>query len=775
LLRRPSGTLPLEVDAFVGRRQELADVRRRFGSSPLVTLAGPGGVGKTRLSVRAAAAMGRTFRDGVCFVELGNLNDPALLVPFVGDAVGLHDQSGTLDLERLATFLGDRHLLLILDNCEHLVDAVAQLTDALLQRCADLRVLATSREPLSIKGESVLRVPPLTVPDLAPADTQALPGFEAVTLFAERAAIARPDFALTSENGPDVAQICRQLDGMPLALELAAARLRTLSVKDLAGRLTKRYQVLTGGSRTAPTRHQTLRLCVDWSYEQCSPAEQQLWRRVSVFVGGFELDAVEAACTDDGVVDFELLDTLTILVDKSIVGRSTDGSDGATRFELLESLREYGLERLEEAGEHELMRDRHAAWCRDLVVRSSEELVGPDQMQWTSRLDRDMANIRLALSHAIQAPKLGETAQLIAGSLHMYWISRGLLSEGRHWLGRALAREDVAPSETQVQALYCLVALAGLQGDVAAASEAVVKAQEVAAQVPGPSSTAYVASVTGLLALLTGDLEVATRDLQEAARGHQDSGNLNRELENLIGLGLAHALQGDHASAKSVHERVLSLTEPRGETWYRAYSRWALGHAHLRQGSLDEARQSFEQSLRLRSTMQDRLGSVWCLEGLALVAAQDGSLERAAVLFGMSSAQSSVAGTPTATFPDLHTLHEKWERRTREKLGDAAYDQAFSRGGGLSIDEATAYALGKGSKLKPQLATTPWSVLTPREREVARLVTSGLTNQGIAEALVLSRRTAEAHVEHILTKLGFNSRMQIASWVRDADREDPQP
>ncbi|HSV38983.1 MAG TPA: LuxR C-terminal-related transcriptional regulator [Nocardioidaceae bacterium] len=770
LLRRPSGALPIEVDTFVGRRQELADVRRQFGTSPLVTLTGPGGVGKTRLCLRAAAAMSRTFRDGVCFVELGNLNDAALLVPFVGEALGLRDQALALDLDRVSSSLRDRHLLLVLDNCEHLVGAVASLVDLLLRTCADLRVLATSREALGIPGESVLRVPPLTVPDSGSTHAQSLPGFEAVNLFAERAVLALPEFLLTSENGEDVAQICRQLDGMPLALELAAARLRTLSLKDLTRRLTQRYQLLTGGSRTAPPRHQTLRLCVDWSYEQCSPAEQELWRRVSVFSRGFELDAVEATCTSDGLSEAGLLDVLTALVDKSIVGRSTASGDGATRFDLLESLREYGVERLEEAGELAAMQGRHASWCQDLVVQASTELVGPEQIRWMGRLDRELPNIRTALGQSLRERDL-EAAQLIGGSLHMYWISRGLLSEGRHWLERSLAADDVPPSESLLQALFCLVALAGFQGDVDVAAAAVARSRAVASEVPGASSAAYVASVSGMLALFQGDLPSATRDLAAAALGHRDAGDLNRELEILIGLGLASALMGDHDAARAAHERVLSLTQPRGETWYRAYSLWALGLAHMREGANSVARANLEESLRLRSSMHDQLGSVWCLEGLALVAAHDGSMERAAVLFGVASAQSSVAGTPTATFPDLVTLHEDAQRRTRDKLGSAAFDRAYAKGEGLTIEAATAYALGEVASSKAADPTTPWSVLTRREREVAQLVSNGLTNQAIAETLVISIRTAQGHVENILTKLGFNARTQIAAWVAQLDED----
>lgn len=765
VLGRPVRGVPLEVDTFVGRRRELAEVRRLFGRAHLVTLAGPGGVGKTRLAVRTAAGMGRTFRDGVCFVDFGKLHDPDLMISFVAESLGMREQSEAFDEAALLETLRQLKLLLILDNCEHLVETVAVLADRLLHACPDLRILATSRESLGIGGEALLRVSPLSVPDRTHSETQSLAGYESVSLFAERALRAVPDFELTNENSEDVAEICRQLDGMPLALELATARLRTLSIQDLSSRLTRRYQVLTGGSRAAPERHKTLRLCVDWSYDQCTREEQTLWRRISVFAGGFELDAVEATCDFGGLSSkFTVLDLLTALLDKSIVTRVPTLANDVTRFHLLETLREYGMERLEDEHELEVLQVRHADWCRHLVVQSAEQLVGPNQIGILMRLDRELPNIRRALDHCTRGKGNCATAQLIAGSLHMYWISRGLLSEGRHWLGLALADEDVPPSHSQLQALFCLVALAGFQGDVDAVREAVDKSRAVASGIDDPAARAYLASVSGMLALFEGDLPRAARGLEEGAQGHREAGDLNREIETLIGFGLASALQGDLDAARASHRRVLSLTEPRKESWYRSYSLWALGLADLREGQHVEARRNLEQSLRLRRAMNDLLGSAWCIEGLALAASQEKPGERAATLFGMASALSSVAGTPTATFPDLVVMHDAGERATRDAMGDAAFDRAYLHGKGLGIEEAVAFALGeRAPEEKPQPSS--WSVLTPREREIAQLVAEGLTNQAIADTLVISVRTAETHVEHILTKLGFNVRSQIATWV----------
>lgn len=765
IMRSSGGYLPTEVDSFVGRRRELAEVRRLFSAAPLITLAGPGGVGKTRLVLRTATGLSRTFRDGVCYVPLSDLHDPALLVPAVADALGLREQSNVLTLEVIADYLSDRRMLLVLDNCEHLLDGVAVVVDELLRRCPEVRVLTTSREPLSIPGEAVLRVPPLTVPDSAAAvSPQSLPQFESVNLFTDRAVRARPDFILTEGNCHDVAQICRRLDGVPLALELAAARLRSLSPRDVAERLENSYALLTQGSRTAPSRHQTLRLCVDWSYEQCSPAEKLLWSRLAVFAGPFELDAVEAICGFGDIATVDVVDLLGQLVDKSVVTR--EGDADTSQFRMLETLRDYAREKAATSGELIELQKRHCAWYRQLLEAVQGELVGMHQIAWLARLDREAPNIRAAMEYALGPGADPRAAQAIAASLHMHWISRGLLSEGRYWLSRAIA-DDATTSPELAQALYCAVALAGFQGYTAATEAYAEMAQKTIGTLSDDLSTAYTASITGMTALFCGDLEKAVADLSAAVLGFRSAGKINRELEILIGLALAAGFAGQRHTSQSCHERILTITQERRETWYQAYSLWALGIALWTDGDFDQARGMLDQSLRLRRAMNDLLGSVWCLEGLALVAAAQSDAERAAVLLGSAEALATLAGTPAATFGELAEAHNHAAASARAALGDAAYVRSFTYGGGLGIDDAVAFALGEDLTLRAPDDLRNWSVLTPRERQVADLVATGMTNAEIADKLVISQRTAEGHVENILAKLSYTSRTQIAAWVAE--------
>jgi predicted ATPase/DNA-binding CsgD family transcriptional regulator len=564
------GNLPLQLTSFVGRRSEVAEVKRMLSASRLVTLKGPGGVGKTRLALKVATDVRRAFGDGVWLVELGQLRDPALLPHTLAESVGLWEQPGRPLTAALEEYLAPRRLLLVLDNCEHLVEAVAVEVDLLLRFCPELRVLATSREPLGILGEVMLSVPPLSVPDPhRPCSLPELSRFEAVRLFADRAASAVPDFDLTEDNQLAVVEICQRLDGLPLAIELAAVRLRALSAQEIAHRLSDRYQLLTTGSRAAPARQQTLRACIQWSYDLCSPPEQLLWARLAVFDGGFELNAAEGICAGDGLAQANMLDLVASLVDKSILV----GERGAVmRYRMLDSIREFGREKLQQTGEYAALRRRHRGWYADLVAR-----------------------VNVALG-------------------------------------------------------------------------------------------------TGVVA-------------------------------------------------------------------------W-------RQGDSRRAAELLRQSLRLKREMDEPLGTAWCLEALAWIAASEHDHRRAATLLGAAAALSQTMCAPTTTYSGLVSYHEQYERQTRRALGDAGFQAAFRHGMDLSVDDAIGYALNEKPHVVPSPAKADMT-LTQREREVAALVAQGLSNNDIAARLVISRRTAEAHVEHMLLKLGFNSRAQIATWAtrRAADQE----
>src|SRR6516225_6217505 len=438
-VRHGAGNLPAELTSFVGRRGELAEVRRLLAGSRLVTLTGVGGVGKTRLAVRAAAGLRRAFRDGVWLVQLDQLRDPALVAQAVASALGLQDRAGYPPAAMLAEYLAGRQLLLVLDNCEHLVDAAAKLADQLLRAAAGLRVLATSRESLTMTGETVLPVPPLAAPEAGrPLTAAELGVFPAAQLFAERAAQVVPGFALTEANVAAVAGICRRLEGMPLAIELAAAQTRVLSAEQIDARLGDRLGLLTRGGRARPARQQTLRASIEWSWELCSPAERLLWARLSVFADGFELDAAEDICADDRLAAGDVLDLVAELVGKSIL--AVAHGEEVARYRLPEPLREYGQERLHESGEYAALRRRHRDWHEQLARQVDTGWLSPQMTEWTARLLREHANVQAAQDFCQAEPGEAEAGLRIA--LHVwpyYYWSAGHVSEGRYRLGQVLA------------------------------------------------------------------------------------------------------------------------------------------------------------------------------------------------------------------------------------------------------------------------------------------------------------------------------------------------
>ncbi|MFC0449913.1 protein kinase domain-containing protein [Rhodococcus jostii] len=760
--RRRSGNLPLELTSFVGRRHERAEAKKMLSAYRLVTLTGIGGVGKTRLALRVATDSRRAFPEGVWLVELGEVRDTMLVTSAVFAALGLREQSADPPLTLLADYLADRRLLLVLDNCEHLVKEVASMVESLLRSCPGLRVLATSREPLGIGGEVSMRVPPLAVPDVdRSTSVGGLPRYEAVALFTERAATAVPGFDLTEDNQRVVAEICQRLDGLPLPIELAAVRLRAMSAQQILDRLTDRYRLLSVGNRGAPSRQQTLRLCIDWSYELCTPREQQLWAQCSVFAGSFELDAAEAICAND-LPSADMLDVVASLVDKSILIREEPGA--VVRYRLLETLRDYGREKLQTSGEYEVFRRRHRDWYEQLVQQAEAEWISPHQLEWIARLEREQPNLRDTLRFCLDDPREADVGLRIAGALFPFWLSRGLHSEGRLWLDRLLAVDDGQSSAYRVKALYADSVLAGTQGDVVAGRALLAEGDDVADQ-PGTSSQSALSGyAAGCMALFSGDPSRAVADYKRALTAPQEDGNPLRRIASLFGLGLAYGLLGDTVGAISCHEEILAVTERRGETVYRGRSSLAAGLALWAKGEADRATALLEQGVRLTRPVDDPAGAARCLQTLAWIEADQHHEARAAVLLGAAEGWWRSMGGPTVSFPDMLVYQEECERRTRRALGEREFKKNFHHGNALIYEDAVAYALGK----KPRVAQAQSSDavnLTRRERQVADLVAEGLTNKAIAERLVISDRTAQGHVEHILSKLGFTSRTQVAAWV----------
>lgn len=753
----------MEGTSFVGRRREVREAKRLFSLTHLVTLAGVGGVGKTRLAQRLASESQRAFPDGVYFVPLSDLQDPTLLGHTVAETLGLRELSRNWRIETLTDYLRSKQLLLVMDNCEHLLTACAELVDELLKSCADLRILATSREPLGIAGESTLIVAPLQVPEPEWPTASALTHYDSIKLFLDRAASAMPGFELTEENSHAVAALCHSLDGLPLALELAAVRLRALSVDQILDRLSDRFALLSRGRRNAPTRQQTLRALIAWSYELCSPNEQLLWARLSVFSGGIELDAAEGVCSDELLPRSGILELLASLVDKSILVR--DDVDGRLRYRLLETIRQYGEEQLRESGEFSTWRRFHRDWYLQLITNVFSGWVGTNQPERIARVRRDHANLRSALDYCVTEPEEATAGLRMASILYFYWLSTGFLSEGRHWLDLAL-KNAPRNSQPRPHALYVAACLATLQDDPAATTLLDQAATCIDEQAT-PRDSAYIAQGRGLVAMFADDLSEAIRRLEEALDGFVAVGDVDGETFTLFLHGLAALLAGELDKVGASHSRCRELTERRGESWVWSYSLWVAGLNAWLRGDNDQSLAVATDCLRHKRTLDDQLGIAECLEAIAWIKASMHQRETAAVLLGAASTIWQRIGMSLRAIPGLDRFHQQC-RRTASQLGGRPYQAAFRRGTQMTLAEAVDFALGERTKVESD--ATCASSLTRREKEIAQLIADGLSNREIANQLVISRRTAEGHVEHVLAKLGFTSRTQVASWVAEHNR-----
>ncbi|MCE7002128.1 LuxR C-terminal-related transcriptional regulator [Kibdelosporangium philippinense] len=761
------GNLPAEVTSFVGRGGELSETRRQLTSSRLLTLTGIGGVGKTRLALRVAATVRRAFADGVWLVELAALQDRTLLEQTVVDAVGVQDRSARSPREVLVGHLRGKQVLLVLDNCEHLADRCAGLAAQLLPAAPGLRILATSRHALSTPGEHIHAVPPLLLPDPDRMPRGEHLGNEAIRLFAERSVLVRPGFEVAADNYATIARICRRLDGLPLAIELAAARLRALSPEQILHRLDDRFRLLHAGDRAVLPRHQTLRTVVDWSFELCSPLEQQLWARVSVFAGGFDLDAVEAVCAGDGIDRDQLFELMAGLVDKSIVIRQDQHGGPEARYRLLDTLRHYGRDTLRATGEEPVLRRRHRDYYLDVAERGKADWFGPAQLAVFARSRAAHANLRLALEYCLTTPGESQTGLHLAAVLHFYWYSCGFLAEGRHWLDQALAL-DTQPGRTRATALWTSAHIALVQGDFAASFAMTEECHDWAQQQDDQTVLAYAVFARGAAAWLSGDFPDGLALAEDALARFDTLGELNTTV--LLGhsmLIVAAVFAGDFARGLALGRRALAISERHGEQWARAYTLYGVTVAEWRLGKVARAIAYAKESMRIVHAFNDIFGMAMFVEQLAWVHGAAGEAERAAVLLGVAHRIWPLTGTkPLMGSPPFLAAREACEQQARRTLGDHAFQAAFDRGTTLELDQAVAYALDeKPASAIPATATkTVASPLTPREQQVAELVADGLSNKDIAAQLMIAQRTAEAHIGHILTKLDFTTRVQLAAW-----------
>jgi predicted ATPase/DNA-binding CsgD family transcriptional regulator len=762
------GNLPAEVTSFIGRRHEVSGVRRLLATARLVTLTGTGGVGKTRLAQRVSLEMRRAFPDGVWLVELAELCDPDLLAVTVAEVLGVREESVSPDAPGLATFLADKQALLVLDNCEQIVGACADLTETLLRSCPELRILATSRQALRIAGEATLTVQPLSVPDPDEATTPAaLAQYESASLLIDRASAVLPSFTLDEQNCVTVARLCQALEGMPLAIELAAARLRVLSLDQILERLTDRYRLLTTGTRNAPARQQTLRALIDWSWDLCSDAERTLWARLSVFSGGLELDAAEAVCSGGDLPSESILDLIASLVDKSVLMRTGDGQ--RVRYRLLEVIREYGAARLADAGEQPALRRRHCEWYAALAARGDAHWASPSQAALMQRLRHEQANLRVALEFAVtEGPP--QVALRFAADLENHWFVRGFLSEGRHWLDRALAMP--APRHwTRVKALRVASWIAIVQSDRSRAEALLAQARQLADELPPSVELAYIPVVQGNLAMFTGHHTDALPLFEEALSRFQAIGARSGEMWSLAVLGLTRGLAYEPSQGYADLVACRDMAAANGEVWWRSFALWALAVLRWRAGDNAGASEAAKESLQVRQLVEDeQFGVGLSLEALAWIAGTERRDQRAAQLFGASGRMWRAMHASLSAFRSLQDFHTESIAEVRGRMGEKAFDAAARRGADLPTADAVELAMERQTRPavpapRPASASGSAFGLTRRERQVATLIAEGLSNREIAARLVVAQRTAEGHVENILSKLGFTSRAQVAAWL----------
>jgi predicted ATPase/DNA-binding SARP family transcriptional activator/DNA-binding CsgD family transcriptional regulator len=818
--------LPSSLTSFVGREREMVETRRLLSMTRLLTLTGAGGSGKTRLGLEVARSLVGAYPDGAWLVELAGLTEPDLVPQAVATTLEVREQPGRPLLDALLDALRDKEMLIVVDNCEHLIDASAHLAEVLLHSCPRLRVLATSREPLGIRGEVLWQVSPLSLPDVDRESTvESLMRYEAVRLFVDRARLKLPDFGLTQENAGAAARVCRKLDGIPLAIELATARIGALAIEQVAQRLEASLDLLSGGSRTVEPRQQTLKATLDWSHDLLSEAERALLRRLSVFAGGWTLEAAEEVCSGDGIERDSVLTLLGELVYKSLVVAGA-ATGGAVRYRMLEPIRQYAWEKLEESGEADEVRGQHAAFFLAVAEEAEPELDGPRQRLWVEQLEAEHDNLREALSWVLEREE-AELGLRFGGALWRFWFVRGYLSEGLRWMEQALAGSDEpAPARAKVlegigwlaqqydperakvayeemldlsrelgekgnvaTALNSLATLAALRGDHAQArallEENLVVLQELENE-PNTATTLkryHVFNLLGALAIYQeGDLARASELFGESLALAREAEDAFRIGIALTGVGYLALLQGDHERATARCGEALALAHELGSAGVEIIPEALvnLGLAALTQGDHERATAPLEEALTMSQQLGRKPTAINALEGMASLAGALGEASRAARMWGAAEVSRDVIGVVLA--PGERALHTPYLTGARSRLGDEAWEEALEEGREMSLDQAAEYALSREGTDPPTIpvpheppAGEPTDELTPREREVAALVARGLTNRQVSAELGISERTAGNHVARILRKLGLGSRAQIASWATERRLLTPDP
>ena len=805
--RAVSGGLPAETTALVGRDAEVERIHELLDRADvrLVTLTGPGGVGKSRLGLRAASVCAEAFTDGVGFVSLGALRDPQLVGSEIAAVLGLAEAGDRAPLDRVIAHLAEREMLLLLDGFEQLLAAAGLIAD-LLAACPQLTLLVTSRAALEVAGEHEFRVPPLAAPQTSEAgrDPQSLTRFPAVSLFVQRARAVQQEFQLTPEGVGAVGEICRRLDGLPLAIELAAARVRLLPPEAMVARLDRRLELLTGGRRDAPRRQQTMREAVAWSYDLLAAEEQRLFRLLSVFAGGSTLDAVEAVAADDGGTDVSVV-VESLLAQSMLVAL---GGPDQPRVGMLETLRAYASEALDAAGERGAAEQAHAAWCRDFARAADAGLWGPEQRIWLERVERELPNLRAASRRLLDDGRGDEAAEL-AVALERYWLMRGDLAEGRAWIEESLATGPDT-SCARARALSLASTLASRGGDLKTARALGDRALDVARESGGQEELARALCAAAYVARTGGDLAGAMARFDEAIAILRTLDRPARLAETLAGWGSAAIWQGPSTetgdsfdTAMTYAGEALELSRAAGDVYGAVYAScctaWVmavvdgtratleiedllatcrasgvgrttsrlvflLGVIALRSGDPAGARAHLEEAAAIAAEFGDSgFLTAFCLPSLARAHLLAGRPDDAARLLAAADRALVAAGRWLPRW--MQSDDGGGVEAMRAALADPRHDAARAQGAALGVAEALAFARAIEASGAP--ADDELRALTTRELEVLRLLTREFTDAQIAQELVVSRRTVHAHLRSIYRKLDVTSRTAAARWAAE--------
>lgn len=683
--------LPISVTSFIGREKQLEEIGNLLNENQLLTLAGSGGTGKTRLALQASAEALERFKDGVWLVELASLADENLVPQTIAEVLHIKESPGADVRKNLVEQLRSKELLLLLDNCEHLLDAVRDVVESILRGCPKVKLFLTSREPLTIHGEQTYRVPSLSTPkDNKPANAQSALEYEAVRLFVERAISVKADFGLTAGNVSAVSSICRHLDGIPLAIELAAARVRALSIDQLEKRLDERFRLLTGGSRTSLPRQQTLRATIDWSFNLLNEQEQALLVGLSVFQGGFSLESVEAVCSGDGIERWQVLDLLTSLVDKSLVGFE-DGNDEA-RYGLLETVREYAKDKLSDAGNLDQIRAKHLDYYLLFTETAETKLKGVEQPLWFRRLDGEYENIRAALDFSLTLSSPNEALSL-CGYLWQYWWTRAMITEGQDWCNRALSKVKVDGSGIEnARALNTAGRLAWLGSEFATAQENLEASLSLYRSYNAESGMAE--ALAGL-----GGVALHQSDYPTARKHHEESLALRRKIDDRQGiasslnnLGCVALFQGDLEDSRAYYEESAKLRREVGDRHGLSATLGNLACVVMDQGDLKTAHAYLTECFQIINEIADRNGAAYCLEAFAQLATKENDLARAVTLW--SAVQKLRAESNSPRPQNEADQYAKDVASVRAQLGEEAFLTAWEVGQSMSELQATDFALG---------------------------------------------------------------------------------